>query len=297
MKNTQNNGIVIIVRELYGGCIATFIDLHVHTQESDGSLSVSEVIGVASKQGIRILALTDHETTNGIEEAVKLGNQQEISIIPGVELVTAYKCREVHLLGYFTLEAIANPRLQSRLKELRHHRTALAYDMVKRLQRDGFNVKWAEVEKVASSDGAVTKGHIMRALHEEENGNIHWPSIAKLFQPYGIAYLPFLGNPFEEAVDLIYECGGVPVLAHPGLLKDIHLVQELLTVRPIGLEVYYGYWERRESLITEFEMLSSEKALFSTGGSDFHGLYGPVNMGEIDVPKRCATDIINFLDT
>lgn len=275
----------------------TFIDLHIHTQESDGSLPVSEVICVAAVQGIHILSLTDHETTNGIREAVRLGEKQDIRIIPGVELVTAYRGREVHLLGYFTLEAMENPRLQSRLKELRQQRTALAYDMVKRLQRDGFTVKWAEVEKVASSEGAVTKGHIMRALHEHENGNIHWPSIAKLFQPYGIAYLPFLENPFEEAVDFIYECGGVPVLAHPGLLRDIHLVQELLSVRPIGLEVYYGYWERRESLISEFEKLASEKALFATGGSDFHGLYGPINMGEIDVPKRCAEDLINFLDT
>lgn len=274
-----------------------FIDLHVHTEESDGSLPVGEVIRVAAEQGIRILSLTDHETTNGIGAAVKLGEKQGIRIIPGVELVTAFRGREVHLLGYFKLEMMGNQLLQSRLKELRLQRTALAYDMVKRLQRDGFTVKWAEVEKVASPEGAVTKGHIMRALHEHENGNIHWPSIAKLFQPYGIAYLPFLENPFEEAVDFIYECGGVPVLAHPGLLKDIRLVQELLSLRPIGLEVYYGYWEKRASLITEFEKLAREKALFTTGGSDFHGLYGPVNIGEIDVPKRCAEDLINYLDT
>lgn len=282
---------------MYWGCTATFIDLHVHTQESDGSLPVSEVICVAAEQGIRILSLTDHETTNGVGEAVRLGEKKDIRIIPGVELVTAFRGKEVHLLGYFKLNAIENSCLQSRLKELRYQRTALAYDMVKRLQKDGFTVKWAEVEKVANSEGAVTKGHIMRALHEHENGNIHWPSIAKLFQPYGIAYLPFLKNPFEEAIDFIYECGGVPVLAHPGLLRDIHLVQELLSVRPIGLEVYYGYWEKRETLIAEFEKLASEKALFSTGGSDFHGLYGPVNMGEIDVPKQCAEDLINFLNT
>ncbi len=273
----------------------TYIDLHVHTEESDGSLPVSEVIYLAANRGIRFLSLTDHETTNGIAEAVRLGEEEGIRIIPGVELVTAYKEREVHLLGYFKQESMANPYLQSRLKELRLQRTALAYDMVKRLQRDGFTVKWAEVEKVANPEGAVTKGHIMRAIQVHENGNVSWPSIAKLFQPYGIAYLPFLENPFEEAVDFIYECGGVPVLAHPGLLRDNQLVQELLSLRPIGLEVYYGYWENREALIVEYEKLAREKALFSTGGSDFHGLYGPVEMGQIDVPNHCAEDLINFL--
>lgn len=272
-----------------------YIDLHIHTNESDGSLPVKDVIGLASQQGIRIMSLTDHETTNGVKEAIDLGAQAGIRIIPGVELVTAYAGHEVHLLGYFKPETVESSRLQSRLKELRIQRTALAYEMVGRLQRDGFTLKWSEVEHVATPEAAVTKGHIMRALHDHENGNIHWPSIAKLFQPYGIAYLPFLENPFEEAVDFIYECGGVPVLAHPGLLKDMQLVEELLTVRSIGLEVYYGYWENRQELIQEFEQLAARKALFATGGSDFHGLYGPVNIGEIDVPERCPEDLLRFL--
>jgi 3',5'-nucleoside bisphosphate phosphatase len=272
-----------------------FIDLHVHTAESDGSLLVSEVVRLAAEQGIRILSLTDHETTNGVKEAVKIGERNGIRIIPGVELVTAYRGREVHLLGYFMLQDIESNLLQSRLKELRLQRTTLAYNMVKCLQRDGYNLKWTEVEKVASPEGAISKGHIMRALYEHENGNIHWSVIAKLFQPQGIAYLPFLENPFEEAVDLIYQCGGIPVLAHPGLLRDNRLVYELLSLRPLGLEVYYGYWEKREALITEYEILAKEKALFTTGGSDFHGPYGPVNIGQINVPASCAEELMRYL--
>lgn len=271
------------------------IDLHVHTTESDGSLSVSEVMRFAFEQKIRMLSLTDHETTNGVNEAIRLGKKYDVSIIPGVELVTAYQGREVHLLGYFTEESVNNTTLQARLKELRLQRTALAYDMVKRLQQDGFTLKWAEVENVASPEGAISKGHIMRALYEHENGNLHWPTIASYFQPQGIAYLPFLDHPFQEAVELICDCGGVPVLAHPGLLKNPQMVLELLEFRPIGLEVYYGYWEKRTSLITEYEKLAREKALFATGGSDFHGLYGPVKMGEIDVPAQCAEDLLAFL--
>lgn len=273
----------------------TAIDLHIHTMESDGSLPVFDVIQEAAAQGVDILALTDHETTNGVQEAIELGQTHNVTIIPGVELVTAFKGKEVHLLGYFSKKAIAHPGLQSRLKELRQQRTSLAYDMVKRLQEDGFTLKWAEVEKIANPEGAVSKGHIMRALHQHENGNIQWPSIARLFQPYGIAYLPFLEHPFEDAVDLIYKCGGVPVLAHPGLLRNDEMISELLSFRPIGLEVYYGYWENREALIRKYKDFAMEKALFATGGSDFHGLYGPVKIGEINVPDQCALDLTNFL--
>jgi predicted metal-dependent phosphoesterase TrpH len=272
-----------------------YIDLHVHTTESDGSLPVCEVVRLASKEKIHILSLTDHETTNGIAEAISLGEKLGISIIPGVELVTAFQGREVHLLGYFTRKSMENQMLQARLKELRIQRTALAYDMVKSLQKSGFTLKWAEVENVANPEGAVSKGHIMRALYDHEKGNIHWTTIASFFQPCGSAYLPFLDHPFEEAVELIYACGGVPVLAHPGLLKNPKMVQELLALRPIGLEVYYGYWEKRETLITEYEKLAREKALFSTGGSDFHGLYGPVNIGEIDVPRVCVEILKQYL--
>lgn len=271
------------------------IDLHVHTTESDGSLSVSEVLDLASEKKIRILALTDHETTNGLPEAIRRGKELGIQVIPGVELMTGFQGREVHLLGYFTKEALNDHSLQERLKELRFKRTALAYDMVKTLQRDGFTLKWTDVENVAGPDGAVSKGHIMRALYDHENGNIHWSTIAGFFQPNGNVYLPFLEHPFEEAVDMIFELGGVPVLAHPGLLKDPHMVHDLLAFRRIGLEVYYGYWENRERLIAEFESLAHEKALFSTGGSDFHGLFGPVKLGGISVPKECVEQLFKYL--
>ena len=136
----------------------TKIDLHIHTLESDGSLSVVDVIQEAVNQGIDILALTDHETTKGVQEAIELSQQYNFRIIPGLELVTAYKGKEVHLLGYF--KNISHPLLQRRLKELREQRTVLAYEMVKRLQQDGFTLKWAEVERIANPEGAVSKGHI-----------------------------------------------------------------------------------------------------------------------------------------
>jgi len=274
----------------------TKTDLHIHTFESDGSLSVAEVIREAAKEGVKVLALTDHETTRGVQEAFTLSQEYDLEVIPGVELVTAFKGREVHLLGYFRQDTFESDPLQKRLKELRQQRTELAYEMVKRLQGDGFTLKWTEVERIANPEGAISKSHIMRALHQHENGNVDWPVIAKLFQPQGVAYLPFLEHPFEEAVDLIYACGGIPVLAHPGLLRDDGLVLELLAYRPIGLEVYYGYWEQREALISKYERIAREKALLATGGSDFHSLFGPVKLGGVEVDHECVPRLKDLLD-
>lgn len=275
-----------------GGSLV-FIDLHVHTQESDGSLSVKEVLHLASERGIQALSLTDHETMHGIELARQYKDSFNFKIIPGVELVTAFQGREVHILGYFNDSCLENRQLQDCLKELRLKRTSLAFDMVKCLQEEGLSLTWNEVEKVANPEGTVSKGHIMHALHNhsQEQGEVPWPVIAGLFQPGGAAYLPFLEHKFRDAVDLIYACGGIPVLAHPGLLKDSQLVNQLLSQRPIGLEVYYGYWEKRETLIAEFETLGREKAILTTGGSDFHGPFSRVNLGQIDVPNQCLVNL------
>jgi predicted metal-dependent phosphoesterase TrpH len=265
------------------------IDLHVHTEESDGALSVAEVLKLASERGLEALSLTDHETTHGVELAQSYKDKFHLKVVPGVELVTAFQDNEVHLLGYFEESCIYNSQLQDRLKELRVQRTALAYEMVKRLQLEGFSLKWSEVEKVANPEGTVSKGHIMHAIHDHFNQpeQVPWRVISALLQPGGAVYLPFLKNPFAEAVDLICECGGIPVLAHQGLLKDLKIANQLLSQRPIGLEVYYGYWERREILIREFEALGREKAILITGGSDFHGPFSQVALGQIDVPYEC----------
>ncbi len=260
------------------------IDLHVHTRESDGFSSVHEIIQQAQEEGISTLAITDHESTQGIKEAILLAAKSGLTIIPGVELLTSYQGQEVHLLGYF--KDIDNRKLQDRLKELRAQRTALTYQMVKNLRRTGFPIEWQDVQREASMGVAISKGHIIRAIYQRDKfkDKATWNKIIGFFKEEGIAYLPFLEHPFEEAVDLIFASGGLPVLAHPGLLPDPQIVQELLAYRPIGLEVYYGYWENREKLIAHYAALAAKSAVLSTGGSDYHGPFGRVKLGQMDIP-------------
>ncbi len=270
------------------------VDLHVHTQESDGILSAEEVVNLAHANNVKILAITDHESTEGIAKAQSLAKRLNINLIPGVELLTNYQGKEVHLLGYF--KDVNHPVLQTRLREIREQRTTLAYDMVERLKNSGLALEWQDVEREVSAEGAVSKGHIMRAIYHRECGcSQKWQDIAEYFRPGGIAYLPYLLHAFEDAVDLIFACGGLPVLAHPGLLQNPKKIFELLAYRPIGLEVYYGYWERQEILIPYYAEVAERLAIIATGGSDYHGPSGLIKLGQMDVPLEEVLRLQTYL--
>ncbi|MFZ3130045.1 MAG: PHP domain-containing protein [Desulfosporosinus sp.] len=270
------------------------VDLHVHTQESDGLLSVEEVINLAHANNVHILGITDHESTEGIAKAQSLAKRLNINIIPGVELLTYHQGKEVHLLGYFN--DVNHPVLQARLREIREQRTALAYDMVECLKNSGLSLEWQDVEREVRSEGAVSKGHIMRAIYHRKSGSSQsWRDIAEYFRPGGVAYLPYLLHTFEDAVDLIFACGGLPVLAHPGLLHNTEIIFELLAYRPIGLEVYYGYWERQEILIPYYAEIAEKLAILATGGSDYHGPFGLIELGQMDVPLEGVQKLQTYL--
>lgn len=270
-------------------------DLHIHTHESDGLLSVEEVISLAHANNVQTIAITDHESTQAVSKAEKLAEELNIKIIPGVELLTSYRGHEVHLLGYFN--NVNQPLLQGRLKEIRTQRTNLAHDMVDCLVSNGISLKWQDVEKEVGANGAVTKGHIMRAMYHQEDGNSskNWREIAAHFRPGGVAHLPYLNHAFEDAVDLIFSCGGLPVIAHPGLLWDPQIVFPLLAYRPIGLEVYYGYWEKQTALIQYYTEVADKNAIIATGGSDYHGPSGYVNLGQIDIPYENILKLRDYL--
>ncbi len=270
------------------------IDLHVHTQESDGLQSVEEVVNLAYANNVQIIGITDHESTEGIAKAQSLAKRLNIDIIPGVELLTNYQGREVHLLGYF--QNVNHPVLQARLREIRSQRTALAYDMVECLKTGGLSLEWQDVEREVCAEGVVSKGHIMRAIYHRDCGcPQNWRVIAEYFRPGGCAYLPYLQHTFEDAVDLIYSCGGLPVLAHPGLLHDPKTIFELLAYRPIGLEVYYGYWDRQATLIPYYAEIAEKYAILATGGSDYHGPSWQIKLGQMDVPLEGVLKLRTYL--
>lgn len=273
------------------------IDLHIHTTASDGDIDPVSVVGLAAKAGLKIIALADHESTSGFHPARKAADLLGIEIIPAVELLTTYKDKEVHLLGYFP--SPDNKYLQDTLAELRCQRTGCARSSVEKLIECGFNINWEDVCSLAQTDSPVSKGHIMQAMHnagyiKDRSEAIEF--LTRYLNRDGMAYTCHSFS-FAEGVELIKQADGVPVLAHPGLIRDDQIVEELCAKGIMGVEVFYYYFGQfREERIARYNTLAENKRLLKTGGSDYHGSYTPVTLGSQYVPFEEVTAFLQFFD-
>lgn len=269
------------------------IDLHIHTTASDGSCNPVHVVQRAADAGLKIISIADHETTHGYFLARNEARARDISMIPAVELLTTYKDREVHLLGYLTDPE--NQRLQENLSELRHLRTRSAEESVKKMQECGFNICWENVKNLAGEDTLISKGHIMRAVNEAGYINNRSDAVNILneyLSPNGLAYVAHDFS-FTDAVELLKSNGGIPVLAHLALIRDDVIVDELCHLGIEGLEVYYCYFgDQRKEWVEKYSLMAETKRLFKTGGSDYHGIYTPVTLGETEVPVQAVGEFL-----
>lgn len=243
-------------------------DLHTHTTASDGIQTPDEVITAALKIGLSGLAITDHDTVDGLEPARQfiLRNSLEIELIPGIELNTDYGDNEVHILGYY-IDA-ENEHLISRLADIRQQRLQRAQKIITQLQGMGLPIEWQRVQELAHGD-LIGRPHIARAL--QERGYV--ASEAEAFHRYigkgRSAYVPRYKFTPAEAIGLIKDAGGIAVLAHPGLIREPIVIQEIIELGVEGLEVYYP--EHSPEQIIEFKELARLNGLLVTGGSDYHG--------------------------
>jgi hypothetical protein len=241
-------------------------DLHVHTNASDGTETPAQVVLRAREIGLKAIAITDHDTLDGLVPAMQTGREISLEIIPGVELSTEYKEIEIHILGY--LIDIHCREFLERLRQLRMKRKERAIKMVQKLQDLGIPITFEQVLAV-SGKAAVGRPHIARALKEE--GFVD--SLAEAFQRYigrGCpAYVPRFKFLPGEAVQLIIQAKGIPVFAHPGLAGADEIIPELVRAGLKGLEVYYPAHSAQQ--VERYLHLCAEYALLPTGGSDYHG--------------------------
>ncbi|MFA6808630.1 MAG: PHP domain-containing protein [Eubacteriales bacterium] len=271
-------------------------DLHIHSFESDGTFSVEEILSLAEKAGVNTIAITDHETVVGVTKAQKIADKYGITVIPGVEFHTSYKNEEIHLLGYF--KHVNSDYLLERMKHFRTKRTEVTKKMLNKLNSCGLELTWEEVLETASNGGIVCKAHIIYAIQQkyQKTKKLNLQKISSWFSPGEIAYVPYLENPFNDAVNMIFKAGGIPVLAHPGLINNPSIIKDLLSYRPIGVEVYYGYWSNRERQTLHFQDIYKSYGILATGGSDFHGDYSKYQIGEIEIPSSCIIELLDYLD-
>ena len=265
------------------------IDLHLHTTHSDGSFAPADVIGLAHKAGVTTLAITDHDITTAIPEAVAAGQQLGIEIIPGIEISSSFGESELHVLGYFLdwQDALLQERLVT-LRASRHRRNPL---IIERLQALGIDITYDEVRAVAGSD-SVGRPHIARVLMDKKVVTSAKDAFDRFLANGKPAYVPRdLPSP-AEAIQWIKDAKGLAVLAHPTWVRTTEgtlteLVRQLKADGLDGVEVHYSTHTPRQT--REYLSLAKQINLLVTGGSDFHGITKPdievgIGKGSLHVP-------------
>ena len=249
--------------------MSALVDLHLHTLASDGRLSPTELVKLTVRQGLNTVAITDHDTTEGLAEAFEAAKDfPGLRIIPGIELSADVPGDEVHVLGYFI-----NPddsELQSELQRFRAGRVDRAKTMVEKLAQLGIHVEWERVQHFAG-DGAVGRPHIAMALVEA--GYCQEPKDA--FPEYlgrnGLAYVERVKLTPEEAVGMIRRAGGAAVLAHPAYMNDMEAgIANLSGIGLSGMEVHYAKYH--DDTIRQLGRIARQYQLIPCGGSDYHGM-------------------------
>jgi hypothetical protein len=265
------------------------IDLHLHTTHSDGSLGPSAVLELAHKAGVTALAITDHDITDGIPEALQAGSRLGIEVIPGVEISSRLGASELHILGYFLRwqDPTLNSRM-ARLRESRHRRNPLIVDKLNAL---GLDLTYDEVRRLAGTE-SVGRPHIARVLMDKRYVRDAKEAFDRYLAEGKPAYVPRELPEPVEAVAWIREAGGIAVLAHPTWVKQsgeglFTLCAQLKADGLGGIEVHYSTHSPKQT--AEFLDIARRLDLLVTGGSDFHGVTKPdidvgVGRGGLKVP-------------
>ncbi len=276
---------------------AVVADLQTHSIYSDGTDRPTELVRLAAAHGLRAMALTDHDSVLGVEEALAAGEAYGVEVIPAIELSTGSQPEldlvDVDILGYWIDPQDAG--LQQVLEQVMQARYEQKIAQVKRLQEYGLDVPIEEV--LALAEGVPGRPHIAEVVWRRNPGRFR--SKQQIFEeflsPGCEAYVPrAFSLTAQQAIEVVRSAGGLPVLAHPGVydhIQDIDAaVRRLRDVGLEGLEVWYPYDKvhqegaspaRAEQMIEHFSQLASELGLLMTGGSDYHGERTPyIRLGE-----------------
>lgn len=269
------------------------IDLHVHTTASDGACSPARIVELARKKGIGVLAITDHDTTLGLEEAARKAAQYPLELIPGIELSTVYDGHhEIHILGYYIHPD--NPELRNTLDLLTKSRLNRARRMVEQLKNCGLDISFEEIAAKGNPDGSLGRPHAALVLVEKGVVRNIGEAFEKLLNPGCPGYVPRYKLSPHEAIALVKKAGGTPVLAHPGTDLRPDLLPSLLEAGLEGIEVFYPEHDRE----TERNLINTAQrlGLVITGGSDFHGHKREEwqYFGEMPVPPESVRRLKNL---
>lgn len=260
------------------------IDLHTHTTYSDGTLTPDELVALAAEVGLRAVAVTDHDTVDGIEEALEAGRRHGVEVVPGVEINLEHQHVTMDLLGYF-LAGCPTAGLRAQLAELRAYRDERNARILARLAELDMPIDPDELAAIAEN-GAAGRPHIGEAMRRAGYATSVGDAFARYLRRGAPAWVDRRRLSLAEAVRLLRDAGGLPVIAHPGIIRTDHagltaLVREATRLGVVGLECHYPLHD--DATVARCRALCERFGLTPTGGSDFHGAMKPdIHIGRAD---------------
>jgi len=280
------------------------IDLHTHTNFSDGSLSPEELIDKAIISNVKVLSITDHDEIGAIPIGLKYSQDLDLQLVPGVELSIDYELKgqaHLHLVGLFIDHN--NEDLQNKLRFLKEARASRIFRMVEKMNGLGHNIIKEEIlQKV--QHGSAGRPHLAQILLEKGIVNSMYDAFKKYLSKGRPAYVPKVKLKIEPAIHLIHSAGGIAILAHPyslGFSTYPALGEEILKLKDYGLNGIEVYYTNHDRYLTNWlkEFADSNDLLIS-GGSDFHGLAKPKiklgkGVGSLDIPYQVFENLNNFI--
>ncbi|NLD61938.1 PHP domain-containing protein [Candidatus Sumerlaeota bacterium] len=279
-----------------------FCDLHIHSLFSDGTDTPRSIVAKASDLCLRAIAITDHDTMNGVPEALESGREYGVLVIPGVELSVDSPCGVIHLLGYgISWNDIGIQGIFRRIIEGRVERNV---KIIEKLCSLGMELSMAEVKSLAGNCDVVGRPHIAKALIMKKYASSPEEVFTKYLGSGGKAYAERYRPKLAEAVDIIHKSGGVAVVAHPGFYKNscglnaIQIVDVLRSDGIDGVECYYSH--HTADLTMRLIERCRKYHLLVTGGSDYHGLNKDnialgVGTGNMRIPSGLVLSLMSSI--
>lgn len=262
-------------------------DLHIHTSMSDGTFSPAQAVEYAKKLGFFCVAVTDHDTVDGVRPAQKKGLQVGIEVIGGVEFTAQEKGKEVHILGFFP--DLSDKKFLNKLKTIRRSRIDRIYKMTEKLKKYNVIIDPQDVFKL-SKEGAVGRPHLATVI--KDKGYVL--SVNEAFRRYigdsGPCYVEHYEMSVAEAISELKRIGAVVVFAHPAIMGGEDLIPKFIRYGLDGIEAYHS--EQSSAVSKRLVKIASQYRLLVTGGSDCHGLNkGEALMGKVRVAYKFVEDL------
>lgn len=263
-------------------------DLHIHTYYSDGVFSPEKIVDTALDVGLEAIAITDHDNVLAYDVATKYikDNNMNLELIRGIEVNTLYKNYEVHILGYFMDPT--NSDFQAMLKFQQAARIKQAKEIIALLsKKEGIKIKFEDVKKLVAEGGSIGRPHIAKAITNVGGTTNVMDSYAKYIHEDSPVYVQRKTVSPHDAVEVIYDAGGIPVIAHPHDIDIAEtLIKELMNYGLRGIEAYHR--KHSPACVEYFSSMAENLGLIVTGGSDFHTpniMNGQIILGKNFVPE------------